>query len=417
MTLVSLHDKCSVNTNIDTDTFVGIKATDGDISVNFPLGFRLAEDDRTLRKDILLLMSTLKKNTERKDSEINNDSAYNAVDMPVQAYLYIIADYYTRGYYRECESVYEVSKRGRINWGRTVKTQKAYIQDNAAYYLDFITKKKNPNDNELITLIHKFCVYESFDKIGWLFSSARPEAPEIPFNRKLFHGTVRKKMAETFNDRNRQLLINMLAVIDYLGDDGPSGNFLYGTYRFEYVWESMIDNVYGIKEKEEYFPKTRWNLGKKAYENAALEPDTVMLVNESENPVYVLDAKYYKFGWSGNPGHLPESTSINKQITYGEYIAEAEKFMDENGNHPTVYNAFLMPYNANGKVFNTGKDAFCIGTAESDWKQTDGSKPYEQVVGILLDVKSLMLSNSRNQDRIIRLAELIEKNMKVEKTV
>ena len=312
MTLVSLHDKCSVNTNIDTDTFVGIKATDGDISVNFPLGFRLAEDDRTLRKDILLLMSTLKKNTERKDSEINNNSAYNAVDMPVQAYLYIIADYYARGYYRECESVYEVSKRGRINWGRTVKTQKAYIQDNEAYYLDFITKKKNTNENELITLIHKFCVYESFDKIGWLFSSARPEAPEIPFNRKLFHGTVRKKMAETFNDRNRRLLINMIAVIDYLGDDGPSDNFLYGTYRFEYVWESMIDNVYGIKEKEEYFPKTRWNLDKKVHENAALEPDTVMLVNGAENPVYVLDAKYYKFGWSGNPGHLPESTSINK---------------------------------------------------------------------------------------------------------
>lgn len=99
----------------------------------------------------------------------------------------------------------------------------------------------------------------------------------------------------------------------------------------------MIDKVFGIPEKVEYFPKTTWNLenGKK-YDNAFLEPDSIML---HDGKVYVLDAKYYKYGWSGAPGHLPESTSINKQITYGEYIAKSEKFLKE-GQHPTVYNAF-----------------------------------------------------------------------------
>lgn len=38
--------------------------------------------------------------------------------------------------------------------------------------------------------------------------------------------------------------------------------------------------------------------------------------------VYVLDAKYYKYGATGKLSDLPESTSINKQITYGEFIAE-----------------------------------------------------------------------------------------------
>ena len=411
MAHVSLRDKCSVNTNIDTDTFVGVKAIDGDISISFPLGFRLSDDDKELRKDILLLLNVLSKNTERRDSEINYDPAYNSVELPVQAYLYIISDYYSRGYYKERELSYEVSRKGKINWGRTVKTQKVYLQDDEIYYLDFVTKKNNINENELITLIHEFCVYESFDKIGWLFTSSVPAEPRIRFNRRLFHGAVRKKISETFNDRNRQLFVNMLAVIDFLGDDGPAGDYRYGTYRFEYVWESMIDRVYGIKDKEDYFPKTRWMIEGRTHDNASLEPDTIMLVNGEKSKVYVLDAKYYKYGWSGNPGHLPESTSINKQITYGEYIAETEKFRNENGEGPTVYNAFLMPFDSSDNRFGTEDELYYAGSAVSDWKTTDGTKPYEQVAGILLDIKTIMKNSSHDEDRILRLSRLIEEKI------
>lgn len=411
MAHVSLRDKCSVNTNIDTDTFVGVKAIDGDISISFPLGFRLSDDDKGLRKDILLLLNVLSKNTERRDSEINYAPAYNSVEMPIQAYLYIISDYYSRGYYKERELTYEVSRKGKINWGRTVKTQKAYLQDDEIYYLDFVAKKNNINENELITLIHEFCVYESFDKIGWLFTSLVPGEPRIRFNRRLFHGAVRKKISETFNDRNRQLFVNMLAVVDFLGDDGPSGDYRYGTYRFEYVWESMIDRVYGIKEKECYFPKTRWMIDGRTHDNASLEPDTIMLVNGEKSKVYVLDAKYYKYGWSGNPGHLPESTSINKQITYGEYIAETEKFRNENGKEPAVYNAFLMPFDSSDNRFGTGDELYYAGSAVSDWKTTDGTKPYEQVAGILMDIKTIMKNSSHDEDRILRLSRLIEEKI------
>lgn len=411
MAHVSLRDKCSVNTNIDTDTFVGVKAIDGDISISFPLGFRLSDDDKELRKDILLLLNVLSKNTERRDSEINYDPAYNSVEMPIQAYLYIISDYYSRGYYKERELTYEASRKGKINWGRTVKTQKAYLQDDEIYYLDFVAKKNNINENELITLIHEFCVYESFDKIGWLFTSSVPAEPRIRFNRRLFHGAVRKKISETFNDRNRQLFVNMLAVIDFLGDDGPTGDYRYGTYRFEYVWESMIDRVYGIKDKEGYFPKTRWMIDGRTHDNASLEPDTIMLVNGEKSKVYVLDAKYYKYGWTGNPGHLPESTSINKQITYGEYIAETEKFRNENGEGPEVYNAFLMPFDSSDNRFGTEDELYYAGSAVSDWKTTDGTKPYEQVIGILLDIKTIMKNSSHDEDRILRLSRLIEEKI------
>ena len=64
------------------------------------------------------------------------------------------------------------------------------------------------------------------------------------------------------------------------------------------------------------------------YSNSKLKPDSVMITNDH---IYILDAKYYKYGQTKNPKDLPKSASINKQITYGEYVAENEKFDYEYG--------------------------------------------------------------------------------------
>ena len=49
----------------------------------------------------------------------------------------------------------------------------------------------------------------------------------------------------------------MLAIIDFEGDKDSDKNYRYGTYRFEYIWEKMIDKVFGIENKADYFPKQR----------------------------------------------------------------------------------------------------------------------------------------------------------------
>ena len=46
-----------MNSNREMDTFVGLRCNDGDISINFPLGYHISEDDNELRKDIMLLLS------------------------------------------------------------------------------------------------------------------------------------------------------------------------------------------------------------------------------------------------------------------------------------------------------------------------------------------------------------------------
>lgn len=373
------------------------------------MGYHLSSDEKGLRKDILSLMNVLARYTEKRESEsYNGIKKDDSSGIPIQAYLFLIKDYFERGYYKERETLYKVAKRGKINWGRTIKTQKPVMQDNEAFYLNFVVKKNTINEDELITQIHKYCVYESFDKFGWLFTSFVPAKPQIGLSIKMMISVVNNKLQNTFKDQNKQLFKNMLVLLKLLDDD-LQPEFKYGTYRFEYVWEKMIDKVFGISEKIDYFPKTTWNLtGGHRSDNAFLEPDSIMVY---DGKIFVLDAKYYKYGWSGAPGHLPESTSINKQITYGEYIAETDRFKKD-GQHPIVYNAFLMPYDSMGKRFPTGKPIHYIGTATSDWKL--GDHRYENVLGILLDVKYLMGIDSRlDEAEIMKLATLIEEKCPV----
>ena len=197
--------------------------------------------------------------------------------------------------------------------------------------------------------------------------------------------------------------MNMLAIVNYMGDSEAKKNYRYGTYRFEYVWEALIDKVFGIEGKEAYFPKTTWHLEGGNYNNASLEPDTIMIW---KNNVYVLDAKYYKYGVTKRPGDLPESTSINKQITYGEYIAGEEKFKKIHGDDYVVYNAFLMPFNASSHSWHGNDLIRCIGNATSSWKH--GMAEYENIKGILVDVKDLMKNGMlQDYEKIEELAGLI----------
>lgn len=411
MSDVYFKDKCKINTNIDDDVFVGLKYENGDIKISFPIGFHLASDEEGIRKDIRLLLNILSSNSKRLDSRLSmkHKTAIESVLFPLHAYLYIIKDYRERGYYKEREVNYHIAKQGKISWNKTIKTQRAYIQDDEIFYLDFVTRKNQIKQNELITQIHEFCVYESFKKIGWLFVDYIPQKPRIRWNYKLFSLVVRDKLAQTFNDKNRQLFNNMLQIIDSRGANNGSDWYHYGTNRFEYIWESMIDRVFGVENKADYYPKTTWKLGNRFYDvnqtdkdNSSLRPDTIMIVNKK---IYVLDAKYYKYGWSGNPGHLPESTSINKQITYGEYIAELR-----DNSHPVVYNAFIMPYDAHGEKFHTEEKFHYIGLANGNWKMND--KSYENVEGILIDVKYIMQNSDYSKTEIYDLAELIEQSLK-----
>ena len=402
----TIQSHCHINTNRESDTFVGLNCKAGELTINFPLGYHLSENDSDIRKDILLLMRALDLASTAQNGAVNFETQSGKDSIfPLQQYLFVISDYYNRGYYQERETLYRASSHGKIDWRKTIKGQRPYVQENNAVYLNYIVRQTCLKDAGYITEIHKYCVYESFKKVGWLFTTFAPQRPSIPLDKKLFSQILKSKMQQTFNDYSKRLFESMIAIINCTGNISEPNTFRFGTNRFEYVWEKMIDLVYGIKGKEEFFPKTKWITPNGSYSNANLEPDTIMVYKGN---IYVLDAKYYKYGRTGRLCDLPESTSINKQITYGEFIAEQEKFAQKFGTNFLVYNAFLMPYDKQNQIWGDSKNYNCIGEAISDWKHNQ--KKYEHILGILVDVKHLMTlfchSDTSEIEQLVRCIEL-----------
>ncbi len=405
-----LKSKCHVNTNADGDRFVGIKADSENAMVYFPMGYQLPNSEQERRRDILHLISVLSEFTDRQDRVLHMQKfeAPQSVDFPVNAYMEVI-NYFLEhhSYYTEKEAVYKTSDRGNTDWARTIRQQQPMLQaNNSPVYLKQTVRHSSPNDRKLITQIHKYCVYESFHKLGWLFTPDLPQKPDFPIETKRFLVELNDKLAHSNNDKDKRLFSAMIAMLKYIDEETNQRQFYFGTDSFEYVWEKLIDRVFGIRSKADYFPKATWRVKRgRRREFEALMPDTIMLYN---GKIYVLDAKYYRYGVSGNPLHLPEGKSIHKQITYGEYINTNERFRDENGDGAQVFNAFLMPFNSRDNIFDYEGIFENCGEATGEWK--DGIHSYEHVQGILVDINYLMHHyTGAHTKQIMALAESIER--------
>ena len=128
--------------------------------------------------------------------------------------------------------------------------------------------------------------------------------------------------------------------------------------------------------------------------------------------MYILDAKYYKFGITKKRSDLPHTDSIQKQITYGDHIiANKSKYNDIDPNN--VYNAFILPYDKNDIENENYKLSHSIefcGFAESDWKEHKFENSYERIALILVDYKYLLDCYYKKEKLVIKnLIDNIEK--------
>lgn len=399
-----LKDYCYESDNT-TNLFVGIKFVDGVPRVIFPHGYRIPSDDKECRKDIFRLIAILQRFTEHNEGDNTSKENDLITKMPISSYQYLIQDFLSHGYYTEKEIRYIQSLRGKINWKRTIQQEQAQIDGDNVVYLNFQVKTNQTNTDNLISHIHKFCVYQSFYRFGWLYFSYDylPEKPQIKFNKKLFLNVLYDALNNTFNDAKRKLFQSMINIVLDQDEEVELESLAIGVNRFDPIWERMIDFVFGEEDKEKYFPHATWHIIKmgKIEKSSALEPDTIMKLDDK---IYVLDAKYYKYGVTGWTSDLPATSSIQKQITYGKRIAEQMNLVDS----ANVYNAFIMPF---ASTDDTKLKFVSVGTA--DWEEYScDTLNYAYVLGILLDTKWLVSSYSKhNESEIEILADLIEKSL------
>lgn len=404
----NIKDHCHVNTNEDGDRFVGIKADTDDAMVYFPIGYQLPDEDKAIRNDIRHLIQVLPEFTTRDDRllAVNKFAAPQSVDFPINAYTSVIEYYFDIGgkYYVETEQTYKVAPTGKQDWARTARKQMPLVQCkngvSSFIYTNFEVRSTTPNDTKLITLINKYCVYEAFERLGWLYVPYKPEKPSGYPDIKTSIQIVRSKLASTYDDKKKRLFQGMKDMLEYMDEKTSDKQFYFGTDDFDHVWEKLIDRAFGERDKEKYFPRSRWLLDYGKYkEKHPLMPDTIMIYNDK---YYILDAKCYKYGRTGIPDHLPNGSSINKQITYGEYLEKYKGVKTD-----SLFNAFIMPYNMEENYFKLNSLVGNIGEAIGDWRYN--KKPYERIQGIVMDTRYLMYHYSgKPLKEKVALAECIE---------
>lgn len=405
---LNLYNHCHINSYSKDEQFVGIKIIDGTPNVFFPIGYNLPQDDKSVRREILFLLNVLCHFTKKEYDVWGSDERIvaDAETFSASLCIEIIKDFLDRGgYYIEKENRFLNRTKGKINWRRTIKKNRPVPNaDTSPVYLSYVVRQVSSAENNEITKIHKYCVRECFKTVGWLFTNFIPERVSIQYNKEHFLAVIQSKLSQLNNDKDKRLmfLLKMFVEKSNLKDSKVFTSF--GTNHFEYIWEGMIDQVFGIKEKNKYFPLTHWKLRVSTMperDNSPLEPDTIMLYR---NNVYILDAKYYHFGSTGRSNDLPGSSSINKQITYGEYV---HRMLSKQNNKCKVYNAFLMPFNSFSNPFNISSLIANIGEATGAWK--DSSFSYQKIQGVLIDTQYLIHKAMKKDYSSIRsLADAIE---------
>lgn len=386
-------------TNEEHNSFVGIRIKNGEIHLHYPESYALSaiDDKKSFRHDVISIIRTISLAKSKSATSTTSDNGIAQSDQfAIVSYLWIIRDYLANGYYRNHEKVYRINSKGKINWKKTLETQ-PIISNGNVIYNNVVVEVRNECD-DLITAAHKWCVFDSIRKIGWLFGIDE-RSVFIPCTAdsviKNYIRAIKAELMRTFDDSKKMRLTHMLKVLTGVDDSDRTREIVYGVDKYHYVYEQMVDYLFSnVSDITKYNPNARWYLKKNDFaptNASSLRPDTIRLVplagdvTGTEKVAYVLDAKFYHFGTTGNESDLPTTTSIQKQITYGDNIICNLRKAE---NIQYVYNAFILPYNKHNNKFGYTEDLEYVGYSEANWRN-DGLS-HTRICAFLIDTKHLI---------------------------
>ena len=267
-------------------------------------------------------------------------------------------------------------------------------------------------------------MYDSVRKIGWLFGIPENVYYVAPLSNTLlkkYITAIKQEIANTFDDVKKIRLNHMLKVLSGVDDSKHISEIVYGVDKYHYIYERMVDAIFGnVEDIETYNPNATWNVMRahdkySKHKAASLRPDTLhmdpatYIVDAETRTAYVLDAKYYRYGTTGILKDLPETTSIQKQVTYGDNLFK--NFDDINVEK--IRSAFVLPFNKDKNNFAKlenpqNRNMIYLGFANANWRN---GYEHEVVHAFLIDTKHLISSWSygNNQADIDSLIEDIQK--------
>lgn len=407
------------------NSFVGIKLNDGKIFFCFPDFYSMPlPPTKNDLLDILRTISFAKSYIFEKEKK--SDSAELSSTSCLSSCEWIINDFIKNGFpvYREKKIDFNLS--GKIDWRKTLKLQ-PILSENQVIYPKFYKESKQ-RVYHIYLDAYKYCLKCALTLIGWIYGIS-PKFIDIQINSNStkfqYLSSIRHLIYKTYNDDNQKRLHHMENILLDLNDLSENSNFVYGVSQYYYVFESMIDEMFGSihgEDKKSYNPKFYWQLRYsispyQKQEAATLRPDSILRCDD-ENSIYIIDSKYYRYGIFENYGQnkgLPGAESLTKQKLYGEYVTN--KFKKQYSKLLQVYNAFILPFNSNGNktlnVSNQGKENFIyVGFASSDSEKSDKTT-YSNIYTFCIDLKYLV-KNYFVKEEQVKVRDRLKKIIKDE---
>ncbi|WP_281518342.1 LlaJI family restriction endonuclease [Thomasclavelia cocleata] len=386
----------------NSNKFMGIKINKNKIEVYVPKIYRKNLNEKKKRQELLKFLDSisLAKNLNNDNIELG-DNDFVGEMWPIESFLWIIKDYFENGYFYNSEKKYSKDNKGKIDWKRTLKTIPIYSGGNIIY--DELITSKLSSANDVVAEIYKLCLSISLKRIGWVFNyNFKVSVQQYKSNIEMVY-IIKNEFNSTFDDIKRLRFKHMLKILNGIGKDNMLTNkTVYGITNYYYVVEQMIDKMFmGIDSDElkKYYPYGYWDLGDKPISTSLLRPDTICRNN---GKIYIIDSKMYKYGYTAKSNHLPQTSDILKQVTYGEFIRN--KCGYEN-----IRNIFLIPYNKELDNFKDHDDLVYLGKAYGKWDIQDKLDTHNYIFTFLIDYNYLLLNyNKHDSKNIEKLCERVE---------
>lgn len=360
--------------------FVGIRYDDQIVRIHIPSLLLDSNGNSIDKKLILNIMNSIRFS---KNSNNETNRGYKDFDtknsFPFYSYIWFWNDYKSNG----IPIIYEfsdlINTSGIINWKKTIQ-RSSIIYKNNVIYNDFINRMKKPYQNIFIE-IYKYCIYKSIEMI-WFLTNVNKNIIH-PIHKKLSKSMIRmyidylkNELANTFSDEKRLRINHMISIVESEKNIDSINSIVFGVDKYQYVYEKMIDVLFGnVKNKEYYYPKADFikkNNEKEELSNddieslSKLRPDTINKLNDE---ILIIDSKYYEFG------NIPQTESVAKQVIYGKKVDLL---------HPNskIYNVFLIPKNISKSNMFPFEFA---GYSVTDWE--NNKKDYNYVLSYYIDLK------------------------------
>ncbi len=391
------------NSNSAPDEFVGARIYETHVDFYFPHGYiaDVSDVEDCKRKALNVLYLVASASPSRLEEKYSSNYGERMNDYPLKSYIWLIKDFFDNGLITSFEKIIKGTGAGRINWSHTFK-KPPFLASNGFVYLDLATECKTKTEDTL-TLIHDYCLRIALREIGWFFDikNLPKKIDELTDNQKLYYERcLLKEQDQAFSDHKKILLCHLLRILKHsIGKKDFNDKSEIGTYKFSYIWEQMIQKVYGNKPLEQFFPNAIWHIKGAVKDGPRLRPDTVMeYIDDGKKKLYILDAKYYRYGLYDNDNLLPGSSDVQKQITYGDHAKLRHEEYDGR-----IKNAFILPFcsTSEKKILN-------VGHAESNWRENNES--HQQVHLLLMDSEYLInkfLNNQREEKSIEEMARIV----------